>query len=215
MSKQIAVQNRKAVYSLGNIQDVNSLALILKKHIKENNLSVNIQGKDYTMVEGWQFAGGLMGLFPKIVSIKKMEGADIAYLCEAQIVSSKTNEVMSVGFAMCSKSEGKKKSFDEYAVLSMAQTRAIGKAYRNLIGWVMKMSGFEGTPAEEAPTTAEVTNKMFDEASEKIQACKNPALLEEYDQKIQSSKKYTKDQKEQLHSLIEFRLIEVNEKSTK
>ena len=31
----------------------------------------------------------------------------------------------------------------------MAQTRAIGKAYRNIIGWVMKMAGYEGTPGEE------------------------------------------------------------------
>ena len=31
----------------------------------------------------------------------------------------------------------------------MAQTRAIGKAYRNLIGWVMKMAGYEATPKEE------------------------------------------------------------------
>ena len=38
---------------------------------------------------------------------------------------------------------------DEYAILSMAQTRAIGKAFRNLIGWVIKMAGYESTPAEE------------------------------------------------------------------
>ena len=31
----------------------------------------------------------------------------------------------------------------------MAQTRAIGKAYRNIIGWVIKLSGYEPTPAEE------------------------------------------------------------------
>jgi hypothetical protein len=31
----------------------------------------------------------------------------------------------------------------------MAQTRAIGKAYRNLLAWLMKAAGFEATPAEE------------------------------------------------------------------
>jgi hypothetical protein len=31
----------------------------------------------------------------------------------------------------------------------MAQTRATGKAFRNLISWLMKAAGFEATPAEE------------------------------------------------------------------
>ena len=31
----------------------------------------------------------------------------------------------------------------------MAQTRAEGKAYRLLLGWLMKAAGFEATPAEE------------------------------------------------------------------
>jgi hypothetical protein len=43
----------------------------------------------------------------------------------------------------------KEKGFDEYAILSMAQTRAIGKTYRNVIGFVMKTAGYEARPAEE------------------------------------------------------------------
>ncbi len=31
----------------------------------------------------------------------------------------------------------------------MAQTRAVGKAYRNILAWLMKAAGFEATPAEE------------------------------------------------------------------
>ncbi len=38
---------------------------------------------------------------------------------------------------------------DEYAILSMAQTRAVGKAFRNQLAWLMKAAGFEATPAEE------------------------------------------------------------------
>jgi hypothetical protein len=33
----------------------------------------------------------------------------------------------------------------------MAQTRAIGKAYRNTFGFIAKAAGFEATPAEEMP----------------------------------------------------------------
>jgi hypothetical protein len=32
---------------------------------------------------------------------------------------------------------------------SMAQTRALGKAFRMALSWIMKMAGFEGTYAED------------------------------------------------------------------
>jgi hypothetical protein len=31
----------------------------------------------------------------------------------------------------------------------MAQTRAIGKAYRNILAWIIRAAGYEPTPAEE------------------------------------------------------------------
>jgi hypothetical protein len=58
----------------------------------------------------------------------------------------------------------RKKSFDEYAILSMAQTRCLGKAYRNLFGWVMRMTGNEATPAEEAPRKAPEPAKSSEKA---------------------------------------------------
>jgi hypothetical protein len=57
--------------------------------------------------------------------------------------------VLSRGYAVCSNKENSKRRFDEYAIASMAQTRAVGKAYRNILAWLMKAAGFEATPAEE------------------------------------------------------------------
>jgi len=73
------------------------------------------------------------------------------YRCSAQVlpISGNSKRILSTGFAVCSNTESKKREFDEYALMSMAQTRAIGKAYRNLIGFLMSNAGFEGTPAEE------------------------------------------------------------------
>lgn len=208
MSKELI---KKEVYNLSNPTSMTKLAEVLKRHIKENKLTVNIQGKDYAMVEAWQFAGGMMGLFPKIVNVEKIEGQDIAYQAEAHIINVKNNEVMGSGFAMCSASEtkgGKKVRTDQYAVLSMSQTRAIGKAYRNLIGWVMKMTGNETTPAEEIQMLEMPKNKL-EEAKSKINACKVITVLMEYDKKIQGSKKYSKEQKKELHSLIMSRANEI------
>ena len=123
------------------------MAIVLKNYIVKNKLFVLYEEKAYVMVEGWQFAGGLLGLFPKIKEIEEL--AKGKWLVEAEIIDGKTGGVISTGFAICSKEESKKKDYDEYAILSMAQTRAIGKAYRNLIGWVMKLAGYQATPAEE------------------------------------------------------------------
>jgi hypothetical protein len=56
--------------------------------------------------------------------------------------------------AMCGRDESKWSSSDNYAVKSMAETRAESRAYRRAIGWVMHMAGYNATPAEEMPDRA-------------------------------------------------------------
>lgn len=53
------------------------------------------------------------------------------------------------GRAICTNEERGRELQDEYIIESMAQTRAVGKAFRTVIGWLMKMAGYEATPAEE------------------------------------------------------------------
>lgn len=83
------------------------------------------------------------------------------YECEAELISLKTQAIIGYGYALCSNSEIKKSSFDEYAIASMAQTRAVGKTVKNLLGFIMNAAGFEGTPAEEID--ADMISKMDDE----------------------------------------------------
>lgn len=136
-------------YSIDKINDMTSLATALKDHVVRQNLYTNIHGKNYVHVEGWQFAGKMLGLSPLIKSVQNVSTEKArSWLAHVEIVDV-NNVVRSNGYALCSSAESKKSSFDEYALLSMAQTRAIGKGYRNLIGWVMKLAGYEGTPMEE------------------------------------------------------------------
>lgn len=147
MSKELTIRGN---YNLAAPSQVAKMAKMLQVHIERNKLSSNIAGKNYTMVEGWQFAGGLLGYIPKITKVEDIsKGTEKIWRADAEIIRMKDGMIMGTGSAICSKSEGKKSSFDEYAICSMAQTRAIGKAYRNCIGWVMKMAGYESTPGEE------------------------------------------------------------------
>jgi hypothetical protein len=126
--------------------------------IKEKGLSSNIQGKQFVNVEGWQFAGASLGLMPIITSTQDLSNETaIKYMATCEVRNITTGQLVATGIALCSNAEKTKRYFDEYAILSMAQTRAIGKAYRNLLAWLMKAAGFEATPAEEMDFAKEET----------------------------------------------------------
>lgn len=53
--------------------------------------------------------------------------------------------------AMCSRAESTWSRRDDYAVRSMAETRAESRAYRRAAGWIVSLAGYSPTPAEEMP----------------------------------------------------------------
>ena len=161
-------------YELVNKDSMLQLSNELSKLIKEKGLSSNIQGKQFVNVEGWQFAGASLGLMPIITETKDLSDEKaIKYMATCEVRNINTGNVVATGIALCSNAEKTKRYFDEYAILSMAQTRAIGKAYRNLLAWLMRAAGFEATPAEEmdfvvedkkpAKTTKEVVAEIIEE----------------------------------------------------
>lgn len=137
-------------YELINKDSLLALSKELSTLIKEKGLSSNIQGKQFVNVEGWAYSGAALGLMPIITDVQDLSKEnEIKYSATCEVKNIITGQVVSVGYAICSNKERTKKSFEEYAICSMAQTRAEGKAYRLLLGWLMKAAGFEATPAEE------------------------------------------------------------------
>ena len=154
------LQTTNPSYSLINKDSMLQLASELSKLIKEKGLSSNIQGKQFVNVEGWQFAGASLGLMPIITSTQDLSNETaIKYMATCEVRNITTGQLVATGIALCSNAEKTKRFFDEYAILSMAQTRAIGKAYRNLLAWLMKAAGFEATPAEEMDFAKEENKK--------------------------------------------------------
>lgn len=141
-------------YELESPKEMTELANVVKDHVLKNNLYTVIQNKNYVQVDGWAFAGGQMGIYPRMKQVTNLSaGTERKWMAEVELVRFSDDKVVGHGFGLCSSVENKKKGFDEYAILSMAQTRATGKAFRNLIGWVMKLGentqSFDSTPAEE------------------------------------------------------------------
>jgi len=144
------IQLTNPSYELINKDSMLKLSTELSQLIKEKGLSSNIQGKQFVNVEGWQFAGASLGLMPIITITTDLSKEDeIKYMATCEVRNITSGQLVATGIALCSNKEKTKRYFDEYAILSMAQTRAIGKAYRNLLAWLMKAAGFEATPAEE------------------------------------------------------------------
>lgn len=146
-TNEIATQTEQV--ELTNPSDIMSFATNLKDLIVQNKLYTQIKGKNYVNVEGWQIAGAFTGVFPIVEKVENQsEGSYFKYRAEVTL-RDKDNNIVGSGMAICTNKEVGKTNFDEYAVASMAQTRAVGKAFRMKIGWLLKVAGYETTPAEE------------------------------------------------------------------
>jgi hypothetical protein len=104
-----------------------------------------INGKRYLTFEDWQTIGRFYGVTVGVASTTKGENG---YEARA-LVYNAGGTVISAAEAICTREERNWQSRDEYALKSMAQTRACAKALRNVLAWVAVLAGFEGTPAEE------------------------------------------------------------------
>jgi hypothetical protein len=78
----------------------------------------------------------------------EVEGYDYEARVEARTVS---GLLVGTGEATCSRKESRWAQADDYAVKSMAQTRATSKALKAATGWLMVLAGYKATPAEEMP----------------------------------------------------------------
>lgn len=115
--------------------------------IKDRKLYSNIQGKNYVRVEGWTLLGSMLGVFPVLEWTRPIEKGWMARV-EARTLN---GQLVGAAEAQCTKDERNWKSRDDYAIQSMAQTRATAKALRIPLGFVMELAGYNATPAEEIP----------------------------------------------------------------
>ena len=115
--------------------------------IRSQKLAVKIGPSEHVRVEGWTLLGSMLGVFPVCVWTRQMENG-----WEARVEArTRSGEIVGAAEAECLRSEKTWASRDDYALRSMAQTRATSKALRQPLGFVMQLAGFNPTPAEEMP----------------------------------------------------------------
>ena len=142
--------SRAESYDIAKSDETLDLAKDLAKFIKDNKLSTQVQGKEFVNVEGWQYAGSRLGIVPIVEHVINLSNdQEIKYQAKVTLFDLRHGVTVGAGFAICSNKESGKKFYQEFAIASMAQTRAIGKAYRNILAWIIRAAGYEPTPAEE------------------------------------------------------------------
>ncbi len=119
----------------------------LKRVLVDKQLISRIGDKDYVKVEGWTLLGSMLGVVPVIEWTKPVDDG-----WEARAVAQNLQgQTVGAAEAECLRSERNWKGRDDYALRSMAQTRAVSKALRAPLGFIVTMAGFEATPSDEMP----------------------------------------------------------------
>jgi hypothetical protein len=121
----------------------------LARVIRDRKLYASIGGKEHVLVEGWTLLGSMLGVFPLTIWTHKLEDGWEARV-EARTLDGR---VVGAAESMCTTGERRWRGADDYAVRSMAATRATSKALRQPLGFVMQLAGFDATPADELPET--------------------------------------------------------------
>lgn len=127
------------------VKTATKIATALAPLIEQKKLYAMINGKKHVMAEGWATMGAMLGVFPEVEWTHKIEAG-----WEARVILKTINgNQISAGEAMCTRAEKNWANRDDFALRSMAQTRATGKAFRLGFAWIIAMAGYSATPLEE------------------------------------------------------------------
>ena len=155
----------------GIIENYDAIAKQLMAYVRERKLSTTFLTKagpkEYVYLEGHLYAGKLFKtpILPRVEWTRPLtldslnaKGAVVQIMgWEARVSLWKGKEIISTADAACMSDEVNWKYKPTFQLRSMAQTRATGKAYRLIFGDILKLAGFEATPAEEMESVGTLT----------------------------------------------------------
>lgn len=127
-----------------------SKAQTLARIVEAQHLYTDIQGRKHLHVEAWVTIAEGYGYEIDIEWTHPLP--DGGYEARA-VIKDFTGQAIGHGEAECgSEGDGQWVSRPNFQQRSMAQTRAISKAARNRLAWVVVLAGYSPTPSEEMPT---------------------------------------------------------------
>lgn len=156
---ELAVRDHAPVTLFGTddpvavIEKASAVARALADVIEQQNLYTRIGDKKHIRVEGWTLLGSMLGVFPQIEWTRQTTDSKDQPAWEARCVAiTRDGAIVGGREAMCSRSENRWKNADDYALRSMAQTRAVSGALAAPLRFIVVLAGYEGTPEAEMPS---------------------------------------------------------------
>ena len=154
------------------IEKATEIATALNKIIEDKKLFTVVRNGKHVHVEGWETLGALTGIMAREApkGVEKIPGGFQAHV---ELVRTRDGLVIGGASAVCTSEEKNWQSKPTYQLYSMALTRAVGKAYRISLSWVMVLAGYEVCPWEEmsgvvdAPKVKVVEEEVEEETEEK------------------------------------------------
>mgnify|MGYP006402371225 FL=1 len=148
--------NENAEDLVSNMQALEDRTEKMKRFMSASYVQ-EIHGKQYPKVEWWNTLGALVGVKPIVIDDNRVDESGARHASEGEITwesrvelrSTRTGQVHGGATSMCTSHEKMWRNADEYAIRSMASTRATGKAYRLGYSNIAIGAGIEATPAEE------------------------------------------------------------------
>jgi hypothetical protein len=132
------------------------IAAALKRFVKKNPgviYEAKETGNKHPRIEAWQYVAACNGhsaIISRTEEVISDKGEELGFIAVAHELN-ETGRVVSGAEAACMRSEQDWATAPSFQLRSMAQTRACGKAHRNIFAYIMVMAGLSGTPAEEMP----------------------------------------------------------------
>lgn len=107
--------------------------------------------KNYLRIGGWQQLASLYGytVGSVVVEDHRDSGDRLIWSRARATLRNEAGVVIGTADAVCGRDEPKWQADPSFSIASMAQTRALSKAIRNVLGWVALLGGFGDTPGEE------------------------------------------------------------------
>lgn len=128
------------------IEVATEVANVLSKVLIQQKLVVNIKGNKYVTASGWNTLGTMLGTYARTEEVTPFQPIKGKVGYRARVSIMQGNNILSTAEAIATSGGFQTK---EHAIFSMAQTRAMGKAYRMAFSWIIELAGFQATPAEE------------------------------------------------------------------
>lgn len=200
------------------LKQVQEVANLLMSVVEKQKLYHDIGGRRHIEVTAWQFAAHFFGIAAQITYCEPytdhLTGAS-GFKAKANAIMIASGQVISTGEAICMNDEdnwstrpkyewvhGKKEQVGEvpvpsYQLMSMSQTRSIGKVLSNVLRYVAVLAGFSPTPAEEMTGGEEYDQRTPEER----QAGKDPQRKSEQGQQQHTNGVISEPQRKRLFAI--------------